>query len=360
MDNNTKSVVCQDCETDENLTDTRFSEKKRTYIEKPWRKSKNLSRHLSDLYEHLCDKSESAKDKKRLFNKSERTFFCGDYLKFAVKDGLKKLAFANFCKDRLCPMCTWRKSVKVGSEVKKVVDYLDGQYRYVMLTLTVRNCLDSELGDTLDVLLKGFNAFVKYKECKPFKGFFRGLEVKRSEDTRFDWHPHIHVLLAVRPSYFHGEGYLKHERLRELWQRAIKSEYLPQCNVVAVKGNTGRAVCEVAKYSVKGDEYIYPQNLDLSEQLVALLDKVLKGRRFAAWGGVLAKARKEIISDEEAEDLTDGVIEDEETHYEYYRWNIGVTNYRRLNERGEKFTEDMWSARKRQFDEWNERRRAGK
>jgi plasmid rolling circle replication initiator protein Rep len=372
MNDNIKNTVCQALETTENLTDKHYSEKKQKHIEKPWRKSKVLSQNLSDLCDNLSDKMSDdafsgladgmSKEARRLRNKAERTYFCGDVLKFSVTDGVKKLERANFCKDRLCPMCTWRKSLKLGRIIQKVVDYLDKDYRYVMLTLTLKNCTDDELSNTLDVFLDGFNYFLKYKECKKaFRGYFRSLECKRALDTEM-WHPHIHALIAVKPSYFASRDYIRHDRLRELWSRAVRADYLPQVEIHKIRGDVGNAACEVAKYTIKGDEYIFPDNLEYSQKLVALLDVVLKNRRFATWGGVMNKARKEIITAEESEDLTDadGAEIDEETHLEYYRWNSGVVNYRRLTERGEKITESMWEAQRQQFADWNERRRAGK
>lgn len=359
MNYNSKDVVCQELVTDENLTDLRFSEKKGEHIEKPWRKSKCLSGYLSDVYEGLSDESGSCKESMRLFNKSERTHFCGEDLKFSVTDGIKKLERANFCKDRLCPMCTWRKSLRTGRVVQKVVDYLDNDYRYVMLTLTLKNCTDAELSDTLDVFLDGFKAFMEYKECKKaFRGYFRSLECKRALDSQM-WHPHIHALIAVKKTYFKHNDYIRHDRLRELWGKAVRADYLPQVEIHTIRGDVGHAVCEVAKYTLKGDEILFPEDIEYSKDLIRLLDVVLKNRRFATWGGVMNKARKEIITVEEAEDLmdTDGEEIDENTHLEYYRWIYGVTNYRRLNEAGERWVEAKWQKAKEQFDEWNERRK---
>ena len=49
---------------------------------------------------------------------------CGNYLEFALKENQitkenkKKLANANFCKNRFCPMCSWRRIRNITGQLK--------------------------------------------------------------------------------------------------------------------------------------------------------------------------------------------------------------------------------------------------
>ena len=73
---------------------------------------KALGMELSRIYELLS-----------LYRRADRVSQCGSYLDFGVlPDGTKKLVKANFCRDRLCPMCNWRRSLKLYSQVSQVMD----------------------------------------------------------------------------------------------------------------------------------------------------------------------------------------------------------------------------------------------
>lgn len=56
-----------------------------------------------------------------LAKKAERMYDCGNYLVFKMKDGTLKLYQAYFCKARLCPMCNWRRSLKVAFQNKRII-----------------------------------------------------------------------------------------------------------------------------------------------------------------------------------------------------------------------------------------------
>ena len=63
------------------------------------------------------------------------------------------------------------------------------------------------------------------------------------------YHPHIHAIFAVRPSYF-KTGYLTRKAWRDLWQAVMQLDYSPQVDVRAISGRE-KAVAEMAKYPVK-------------------------------------------------------------------------------------------------------------
>ena len=66
-------------------------------------------------------------------------------------------------------------------------------------------------------------------------GFLRATEVTRNElmDT---YHPHIHVLLFVSPTYFKNkENYISQDEWTELWKKSAKLDYYPIVDVRAIK-----------------------------------------------------------------------------------------------------------------------------
>ena len=63
---------------------------------------------------------------------------------------------------------------------RQVMDHVEENYnyRYIFLTLTVRNCYGEDLRDTLDLMTKSFNKLSERKAFKQaVKGYFRSLEI---------------------------------------------------------------------------------------------------------------------------------------------------------------------------------------
>ena len=68
--------------------------------------------------------------------KAARLYTCGNALGFHQdEDGKKKLAAANFCHVRLCPLCSWRRSLKLFGQTSQILDYMgqNGDYRYIFI-----------------------------------------------------------------------------------------------------------------------------------------------------------------------------------------------------------------------------------
>lgn len=260
--------------------DTRFSPKK------------TRSQYLSMLYHNIGDDS-----------KSFRVFHCGDFLEFHLSADDFKLARADFCKDRFCPMCQWRRSLKVFGQVSQILDYLDKgskSYRYLFLTLTVKNCSLDSLSSSIDLLKRSLDLLFNRKEFKSFVcGSFSALEITRNSQTE-EYHPHLHCILAVLPSYFHSGSYVKTEKLALLWQSCLKVDYLPVVDIRTVKGRVlddstvdySKAVAEVSKYSVKDKDFLLLDDLDKAESILLSLLSSLSHRRLCSFTGIFKDVRK--------------------------------------------------------------------
>jgi plasmid rolling circle replication initiator protein Rep len=266
---------------------------------------------------------------------------CGTYLEFneLVNKSLS-LKMANFCNAPLCPMCQWRKSLKVFCNVSKIMDKveeLQPDYVPLFLTLTVQNCGSDELSGVLDNLLPAWNDFLKQRQISPIiKGWFRALEVTYNEKDK-TFHPHIHAILLVDKSYFKSEKYLQTSDFVKIWRRSARLDYDPICDIRRTKTPKGqrKEVAEVAKYTLK-DVEIFKRGMakDKTDEIVKSLSQAFHGRRLYAFGGLMSKIAKEMKASKPDEgDLinVDGKVRaDLVVSVKRYQWNFGRANYFRV------------------------------
>lgn len=278
-------------------------------------------------------------------NKFYRVLDCSNFLEFrlTVANDLK-LTNANFCKVRLCPMCSWRRSLKIFGQVSRVMDYVEEfhNYRYIFLTLTVKNCYGEELKDTLDLMTKSFNGMTRRKSFKQaVKGYFRSLEITYNKKDN-TYHPHFHMILAVNDSYFKDTRiYLTQENWTSLWKSVLKVDYTPIVHVKRIKADDdkgfGKAVAETAKYTVKAEDFLIRDDKgniqeNLTDEVVETLDNALHRKRLTAFGFKFKEIHKKLnLDDAEDGDLTN--TDNEELREDLtniilrYQWNIGIKNY---------------------------------
>lgn len=300
----------------------------------------------SNWKERHLEKNDLAASYKRIgLNKYYRVLDCSTFLEFrlTIADDLK-LIKANFCKVRLCPMCSWRRSLKIFGQVSRVMDHVEENYnyRYIFLTLTVKNCYGEDLRNTLDLMTKAFNKMNQRKAFKQaVKGYFRSLEItyNKKEDI---YHPHFHMILAVNDSYFvDNRIYLSQEKWTSLWKSCLGVDYKPIVDVRRIKENDnkgfGKAVAEIAKYTVKADDFLIRDDKgkikeSLTDDVVNTLDSALHRKRLTAFGFIFKDIHKKLnLDDAEDGDLTN--TDNEELREDLtniilrYQWNIGIKNY---------------------------------
>lgn len=277
---------------------------------------------LSDVYEAIDLKS-----------RSSRVSSCGSFLEFHVSDSEKKLHQANFCRDRLCPMCNWRRSLKIFGQVSRVMDVLEADgYRFLFLTLTVRSCSADELPETVQILFDGWRfLYHKHKRVKQSVcGSFRSLEVTRNSRTGL-FHPHLHVILAVKPDYFSGRKYISQAEWGQIWRSSCSLDYDPIIDIRTIKPNSkgiSGAVAEVSKYAVKSTDFLHGSMNDKISFVSAFLS-ALTGRRLCSFTGVFSKVRRDLnLDDVETGDLVnvDGSELRPDVSYLVvrYSWRSGV------------------------------------
>lgn len=254
---------------------------------------------------------------------------CGSFLAFKLYQNIKNteefrrtLGGANFCKNRFCIMCAWRKAKQLQTQTFSTIRYLEEQnhkkYEFLFLTLTVPNCKMSELNSTVKTMSKAFNKLIHREEWKKaIKGFIRAVEFVGDHTEQGQAHPHYHCLLMVEKRYFKGEDYISQERFRELWSDCYSYPNL-QVRIEKIKpkkkadGTVLPAiVCacyETIKYSMDLTDMNKLSDDDLKE-----LMKQTRGIRQYNRGGLL----KNLV-----EDLSE--IDESVWQYlreEFYRWS---------------------------------------
>lgn len=301
-----------------------------------WRERKELVYLVQESFARLGN------DKK-----ADRLSKCANCLTFFVcpEGHEKKLKTAEFCQVRLCPMCSFRRSLIIGNQLRKVAHtaHEERNFRFLFLTLTAKTVGSEDLSGELD---KYFKAWGRLSKRTPFKksvkGWFRALEVTHNM-SRDTYHPHFHCLLAVKPYYFKGNGYINHAGWVQLWKESMRLNYNPVVDIRVVRpkqpgGTIEKALVEITKYTVKSGDYLNAYDLEGQDLAIKTLDKALKSRRLIAYGGVLKDIWKELrFQDPEKSDLvkTDDDLPEGCTCsicnaiYEEvaYLWHKGFRNY---------------------------------
>lgn len=297
-----------------------------------WRGKKIKNLYYADLLEILH------------FKKANNVYGCADELIFKMTDeGYLRLHQVWFCKSKLCPLCNWRRSLKMSYQNEQIISEAISQYpkaRFLFLTLTVKNVYDGkELDKTLKEMTNGFRKLMKYKKVsKNMIGYLRATEVTINElDNSF--HPHFHILLMLKPTYFkNSENYLNQEEWTSLWKKAMRIDYIPVVDVRAVKGKDGdknsvkKAVLETSKYPVKDSDYL-TNDIERDSFIVNHLETGLYRKRQIGYGLLFKEIRKALQLDEvEDGDLRIVGADEEEQISEaaqmiYAKWNNNRKNY---------------------------------
>lgn len=261
-----------------------------------------------------------------------------------------KLHKANDCTHRLCPICARKRAMKRAIDVMLRIMKLKaevGTVSGIFLTLTVRNAPLKDLRETMRGISAAWHRFIKFPELSKVLdlGWVRSVEFFGDHTAQGECHPHIHCLILVKPSYFCKDYYIKQETWRELWQKAMRTDYVPVVHVTRVRpkrkaraaagdGSSLQiqeqassqassqdtvadafmsAVCEVCKYEMTAAD------LDvLSDADLALLLRQIKGLRSFAIGG---RIKDFSVDMKEWDRLIDDGGDWEFVEYLHYAWN---------------------------------------
>ena len=303
----------------------------------PWDRNRAIADDVAGIYAQVVEFERYA----------ARITSCSGLLRFGWVDDSEtgesrlRLREAHFCRVRHCPTCQWRRALMWQARFYQSLPALVAAYpktRWLFLTLTVRNCEITEVGDTLTAMNAAWQRLIKRREFKPVQGWIRTTEITRGKDGTA--HPHFHALLMVPPSWFTGSKYVKHAKWVELWQESARLDYAPVVDVRTVKPLKRQldettieataaalqgAVKETLKYSTK------PGDMTADADWFLELTRQTHRRRFVATGGALKDVLK--VEQESDEDLVlaDGPADGEDDGARLaFSWRRDDRRYRRF------------------------------
>lgn len=326
-----------------------LTDKNRRGRERPWRTGRINAQRVAAAC-RLLEQMKTAAGASHWARRAERLDGCGTFLQFGLWRGrgeggadLRKLIKASFCAQRICPLCGWRRSLKIQNSVRRILQTAEqsGKYEYLMLTLTIPNVTGDKLPAAISDMLKAWKRLIETKRFEnAVVGWYRGLEITHNVDKSsksFDtYHPHFHALLMVERQYFKGKDYINRAEWLKMWQSATRNAKITQVDVRKVKPKEGKAdivgaVCEVAKYTVKPSGYIVKDDPALTCSAVEILDNALHGRRLVAFGGLMKQLHEQLNLDSEVDGDLVNVGEQKATgdpdEVLSYFWHVGYCQY---------------------------------
>jgi len=245
-------------------------------------------------------------------------FECAQYLKYVLiktEEGeyIKKLVSANFCKNRFCSICNWRRALKyrviLNNRIQKILE--NKKVKFIFLTLTTRNVYYLNLKKEIKKILNAFTRLFKFKRVSQnlgILGYVRSLEFTIQKNNLDYINLHIHVLVVVTPGYFDTRKnfYINQREWAKLWQKALRVDYTPIVDVRVVRKRKKSnytaeelAIFEVVKYILKDTDLLLLQK-QKKVYVFKELYRSFKNVRNLASGGILApKNFKKKISEEE-------------------------------------------------------------
>ena len=294
--------------------------------DKPW-----------DIHRYESDQIEKHYEGTKYQKYADRIHFCSEFLDFILKpteagDMRLKLQAARFCRVRTCMVCSWRKSLMYKARVYRslprfIEDY--PKYRFLFLTLTVKNCEITELRETIKWMNQSFTRLSRLK-LFPAEGWIKSVEVTKGK--RNDAHPHFHILMAVKSSYF-GRDYLSQKKWCEIWQKSLRVDYQPILDVQAVKAinHLVPLVAEIVKYQTK-PTHLIGYGTEADRQWFLEYTEQIANTKALSIGGIFRDYFREL--EQEPEDLIGNVddleVTEEDLHM-IFNWWRSEKKYRLLD-----------------------------
>ena len=260
---------------------------------------------IFELYQYFAKKS-----------KLHKLADCGTYLGFdlykhiTTQEYQKKLAHANFCRDRFCEMCNWRRARKYAIENFKLLKAIQGEnrVRYIFATFTVKNPLISDLRASVKQFNQAWKRMTQTKRWRnSILGYIKAIEIPFQKTDNNYINLHAHCLLIVPTSYFKVslDLYIKQKEFQQMWQNALRVDYSPSVDIRIIKPNKNRGendeiasvVAETTKYPLKSVDL---RGIDW--QKFKMLVEQSKNMRFLSFGGIAKDYRKLLFGTDEFDD----------------------------------------------------------
>lgn len=146
----------------------------------PWDRHRGQTDDVGNIYASSVEFERYAE---RMANCSGRLRFGWETCQESGESRLR-LREAHFCRVRHCPTCQWRRSLMWQARFYQALPEIVQAHpkaRWIFLTLTVRNCDITDLGDTLSQMNQAWQRLKDRKEFRPVLGWVRTTEVTKDE-----------------------------------------------------------------------------------------------------------------------------------------------------------------------------------
>lgn len=265
-----------------------------------------------------------------LRDRAARMYQCSDYITERINPQTGEVITdtAQLCKDRLCPICNWRLSLRRFTEMMAVLnvlkeDIIKYDYKVAFLTLTVKNVELPDLRKCIDTYAKAWHNMSRREIFRGVVGWSRSLEITYNREKN-TYHPHYHIILIwEKEAYTEMAGKI----MQQAWKHAYKCDYdpiidireaytkndVPTDNTEAVV----KAAVEAFKYSVKDKALKEIPQKDLYK-----FAEAIKGVRMVSYGKAIKELRKALgfRNDDTAQPL-DVPAYDDNLVISVMRWN---------------------------------------
>ena len=269
--------------------------------------------------------------------RGERMANCSDVVTYQLcpECGEFHIKRANLCRDRFCPVCAWRLSLQRFGAMSRVMCALQcgyPEYKFSLVTLTVKNCSADSLSETLFSMSSAWHLAINQRRVKSFMvGWARSVEITYNQETQ-EFHPHFHCILMTPP-----QSMIDYALMAE-WEKACAKKGLKTSikaqNTAEIQAKDGekliKSILETIKYAIKTDEMT---NVPL-KKFRYLVEGISKKRLFSS-GGLIKEYMKNCgVTVKEMENATeennDLVICKKcgtETLEIIYKWAFGEKRY---------------------------------
>lgn len=235
---------------------------------------------------------------------------CGKFIetKYCPDCGKSFISSAMLCRDRLCPTCQWRLSLRRFAEMCNTLSFMVDfeEASCAFWTVTVRNCALEDLKGTITKMNQAWHRILQRKTFKNHvTGWARSLEVTYNPERR-DFHPHFHVIVLTDGSMSEGDFY---RTLSKEWRESLRADYQPITDFRYIKPEESRldndtfvgAILETYKYTMKSKDV-----LDMPIRAFRAYVNGIAGVRIASYGGKIKEARRMLnyTDDENEEEIS--------------------------------------------------------
>ena len=166
---------------------------------------------------------------------------------------------AHYCEQRTCPYCSQRMARANEKRLNAALDKAnaakmsrDGAaYKLISVTLTVPNCQGQELRAEVQNIGRALRSMTQHGKSRNrlaaiAYGYAYGVEITRNVKTGL-FHPHVHLMMAVKASYGKGKEYVSRAELTQIWAAYVHRDIVKAAQYIGVAKNPHQAVKYLTK-----------------------------------------------------------------------------------------------------------------